>query len=283
MGTKIWNTGRKKRKRIVFGICLAFVIVFSVIAVVAMLNGKAFKTPSSSVNSSGEVSQETSQTKPPAPDSSVESVPPVSSVPPGETDVPASEAVGTEYFHDAVFIGDSRTEGLMLYTNTGDAQFLTHKGLKVDTAFTSEVIREGDEKISVVEALKRHRYKKVYVMLGVNELGWVYESAFIQRYGELVDAIRESQPDAVVYLQSILPVSASKSASDKVYNNPRIETYNRLIRQLAEEKGVYYLQVVDAVQVDGVLPEEATTDGVHLVPAYCKKWLEYLETHTVQP
>ena len=281
MGTIIWNSGRKKRRRILWGICLAFVVVFSVIAVVAMLNGNAFKAPSSSDGASREVSQVVSQTQ--LPDSSVESIPPASSVPPNKTEVPVSEAVGTEYFHDAVFIGDSRTEGLMLYANTGEAQFLTHKGLKVDTAFSSEVIKEGDEKITVIEALKRHRYKKIYVMLGVNELGWVHESAFIQRYGELVDAIRESQPDAVVYLQSILPVSASKSAEDKIYNNPRIETYNRLIRQLAEEKGVYYLQVADAVQVDGVLPEEATTDGVHLVPAYCKKWLEYLETHTVQP
>ena len=32
----------------------------------------------------------------------------------------------------------------------------------------------------------------------------------------------------------------------------------------------------------GKLPEDATADGVHLQPASCKIWLEYLKTHTIE-
>ena len=30
----------------------------------------------------------------------------------------------------------------------------------------------------------------------------------------------------------------------------------------------------------GALPEEASTDGVHLNKEYCLKWLDYLKSHT---
>ena len=34
--------------------------------------------------------------------------------------------------------------------------------------------------------------EKVYVMMGLNELGWAYERVFIQKFGELIDRIRSA-------------------------------------------------------------------------------------------
>ncbi len=52
---------------------------------------------------------------------------------------------------------------------------------------------------------------------------------------------------------------------------------------MAEEKQVYYLNVAEAVADDnGYLPEEASTDGVHLNKEYCAKWLDYLKSHTAE-
>ena len=119
-------------------------------------------------------------------------------------------------------------------------------------------------------------------MLGTNELGWVYDSVFIKRYGELIDTVRASQPGAVLYVQSILPVTRKKSAADENFNNPKINRYNELLEQLAREKGARFLRVCDSVGLDGgALPAEAATDGIHLTPQYCRKWLDYLKTHTV--
>jgi len=151
----------------------------------------------------------------------------------------------------------------------------------VDTFFTKKVVGSGENKMTIPDAMKQQTFKKVYIMLGVNELGWSYEDVFIQKYGELVDEVKKLQPEATVFIQSILPVSKAKSDRDKVYNNMKIDRYNELIQKMAEKKGVVYLNVAEAVGLDsGALPEEASTDGVHLNKEYCLKWMDYLKSHT---
>lgn len=184
------------------------------------------------------------------------------------------------FFEDAAFIGNSRTEGLMLYTGLDNATFYTHKGLKVDTFFTDKIIRSGEKKVTILDAMKGKSFKKIYIMLGLNELGWVYDHVFIKKYGDVIDAVKSAQPNASIYVQSILPVTKKKSNEDKIYNNTKISQYNTLIEKMAKEKGVIYLNVGESVGTDGgALPQEAATDGIHMNKAYCMKWLDYLRTH----
>lgn len=196
--------------------------------------------------------------------------------------VPAGAAVDNSYFDDAVFIGDSRTQGFIIYNGLSNATAYMDKGLKVDTAFTKADIEVNGVKMSAMDALAQNKtFKRVYVMLGVNELGWAYSDIFIEKYGELVDKSKEIKPDAEIYIQSILPVSEKKSSSDKIYNMTKINEYNSLIKKMAEDKKVYYLNVAEAVaDSSGYLPAEASTDGVHLNKEYCGKWLDYLKNHT---
>ena len=64
--------------------------------------------------------------------------------------------------------------------------------------------------------------------------------------------------------------------------NAKITEYNTLLRQLAEEKQVVYLDLASALAgEDGVLPAEGTTDGVHFRREWYQKWYAYLRTHTV--
>lgn len=198
--------------------------------------------------------------------------------------VPAGSAVDNSYFDDAVFIGDSRTQGFIIYNGLSNATAYMDKGLKVDTAFTKADIEVNGVKMSAMDALAQNTaFHKVYVMLGVNELGWAYSDIFIEKYGKLVDKIKEINPNAEIYLQSLLPVSQEKSNSDAVYNMDKINEYNSLIQKMAEEKKVYYLNVAEAVaDSSGYLPAEASTDGVHLNKEYCAKWLDYLKGHTIE-
>lgn len=195
--------------------------------------------------------------------------------------VPISNPVDAAYFDDAVFIGDSRTEGLFLNTGLSNATFLAHMGLMVDTVFTRPLFNVDGEKVSVIDALKAADFSKVYIILGINETGWAYSSVFVQKYGELIDAIREINPEAILYIQAIMPVSQTVSDSHSYIKNAKISTYNQLLQGLAEEKRVYYLDTAGAVAgEDGALPEDAAPDGIHLVRSYCEKWLDYLMGHT---
>lgn len=197
--------------------------------------------------------------------------------------VPESDIVLDDYFNDAVFIGDSRTEGFIISNSLSNAKSLTVKGLMVDTAFTRPAINMNGEKLTVMKALSKIKFKKVYIMLGINELGWAYEEVFIKKYAELIDYVKGLNSEAQIYIQSIIPVSYEKSSSDKIYNNKNINNFNKLILKMTKEKQVYYVNVEECLKDDeGNLPVGASTDGIHLKKEYSEKWYEYLKTHTVQ-
>lgn len=201
-----------------------------------------------------------------------------------DTLVPQSGAVDLDYFDDAVFIGDSRTEGLYINTGLSNATFFAHQGLMVDEVYTKEVVTVDGKKTTVMDALARTSFSKVYIMLGINETGWIYEDIFIEKYGNIIDGIRAINPDAVIYVQSILPVSQEVSETHSYIKNERISTYNQLLQEMAEEKGVYFVNVAEAVTgSDGSLPADLATDGIHLKKAPCETWLTYLREHTVAP
>ena len=197
--------------------------------------------------------------------------------------VPESEPVDDSYFDDAVFIGNSRTEGLKMYSGLTKSTFITEVGLTVDSIFTDYCNISGGYKNLAFSELESREFGKVYIMMGMNELGWVYDDVFKEDYGKIIDRIREINPDAVIYIQSILPVSKWKDSNDSTYTIANVDRLNARLRELAGEKEVHYVDVAEGIMdEEGYLPYEATLDGVHLVPEYCVKWLDYLKTHTAQ-
>lgn len=194
--------------------------------------------------------------------------------------VPESGAVDDAWFADAAFIGDSRTEGLVLYTTLKPGGAFAYRGLNVQSARTDRVIKVDGARYTAVEALERGAFAKVYLSLGVNELGWYNNGRYSKNYADLIDLVRAAQPGAEIYLQTLIPVTAEKSAASYI-NNPTILVYNDIIRTLAEEKQVYLVDVWSAfADEDGALPAEGSVDGVHLTKAYYGRWLDYLKTHT---
>ena len=193
------------------------------------------------------------------------------------------KTVDDDYFKDAIFIGDSRTEGFILNNGlTAKITSYTHKGLTVDTIFTDKVIHKNGKKLTIIEALKETNFSKIYIMLGINETGWIYSDMFINKYAKLIDEIKKINHNCTIYIEAIIPVTEEVSNEHKYIKNSKIEEYNSLIKKMAEEKDVYYLNIQEAIiNKNGTLPEEAATDGVHLNRKYCEKWFEYLKNHTI--
>lgn len=195
--------------------------------------------------------------------------------------VEESQPVEDTYFDDVLFLGDSRTEGFHLYSGLKTGSYLYATGATVESVFTKSV-NTPVGKLPMLDALARMDCGKIYVMLGVNELGWNKVETFTGQYAKVIDRLREDHPDAEVVIQSILPVSARQDAKGTYVNNQRIRTFNEAILALAEEKDCAYVNVAEAVTgEDGCLRPELTSDGVHLNTAGCKIWLDYLRTHPV--
>lgn len=295
---KVVNSGRSRcknrnRKRIIFGVTIIPVVILSVAITVcasAFLESSAKGKNDSNVISEVRSNQVAKISQPPQELPAKEAVKKkkltIDTVEETSYDyskpVPKSDMVDENYFDDAVFIGDSRTEGLLLNTGLANAIEYTHKGLMVDTVFTAPVINMKGDKISVMAALRQTHFAKVYIMLGINETGWPYNDIFIEKYEKVIDKIKSINPDATIYVQEILPVTQTVSANHSYVKNGKIAKFNRLIRKMAEEKKVYYVAAGSAVaDVGGCLPEDAAMDGIHLNKSYCEKWMKYLKTHTV--
>lgn len=199
--------------------------------------------------------------------------------------VPEGEAVEEDYFADACFIGDSRVDGFRLYSGIGQGDFIVHTGLKVFDIYKKEISYQG-EKMKVLDALGLKQYGKVYVCLGVNELGMYNDQGYYDNYAKLVDDIRALQPEAVVYIQLLIPVNTQKCAEKGqpyYVTNEQIGVYNGLLRQLAQEKQVAMVDPAAAiVDETGEPPYEMSGDGVHFNKSGYAAWYEYLRTHTVE-
>ena len=201
--------------------------------------------------------------------------------------VPAGEAAELSWFDDAVFIGASRTDGLRLYSGIQGADFLCYKGVTVFNVMDRErqYIKLDGKKYSFLDALALKQYAKVYISLGINELGYYNDEGFRDEYAAFLDAVREIQPGAQIYIQRLIPVNPEKCKSSKQADwltNERIALYNGIISQLAEDKQVYLLDPGEAmVDGQGEMPYEATVDGLHFKREWYKKWLDYLLAHTV--
>ena len=200
--------------------------------------------------------------------------------------VPQSEAVDNRYFDDAAFVGDSRTDGFMLYSGVGTGKNLTSNGLSIFTLSEKKAFTVEGETYTLLEALALEEYGKVYLSLGVNELGIYKDKSFYSSYSAAIDQIRLVQPGAVIYIQGLIPVNEAQveEHNGNKYNlsNDHLRVYNDLMRQVAEEKQVVYLDLYsEFADENGSLPEGLSRDGVHLTKEPCQRWLEYLKTHTV--
>lgn len=190
------------------------------------------------------------------------------------------------WFSDAVFIGDSRVDGLHLYSGiTAEAAFLDHTGLTVyEVKEGKKVIRRGDQKVSVLDALADGTYGKVYIALGVNELGYFDPEGFAETTGKVVELIREKLPDARIYIQSLIPVNTEKcKANDIPYyiTNEGITGYNEALKTYFADKDVYLLGIPEGlIDENGEMLRDYSADGVHLKKDGYVLWLNYLTEHT---
>ena len=194
------------------------------------------------------------------------------------------EAIDTAWFDDVLFVGDSITEGIKLYDVMSNAAVLSYTGINLNNIFTKEVIDKGlgdGSKETIIDASARYDPGKIYILMGINSI-LLEEEDFISAYGQLVDTLHTQHPDAVIYVQSILPVTAAyEQWSQAVTDNATIDRYNQGLRAMAMEKGVYYLNVAEVFKDStGALYDEASpTDGIHFGPSWYRKWFAYLDTH----
>lgn len=202
----------------------------------------------------------------------------------GDPQVAEGDWLSSDYFNDVIFVGDSITEGIKLYDVMSNVTVLASTGVNLDTLYTKDAITlEDGSKVPILEATKHYDPGKIYLMMGVNSL-LSDEDTFRASYSRVIDTLVEQHPDAILYVQSILPVTADyEQRQNAVADNAKIDRYNEVLKELAAEKKVYYLNVAEVFKdADGCLPNSASPkDGIHFGSSWYRTWFDYLRTHGV--
>lgn len=197
-----------------------------------------------------------------------------------ERPVPPAAPVDKDWFADAVFVGDTRLEGLREVLEPG--LILTHSQVNVRSAQQENCFLLSDgQSVTLAKALSGGGWGKVYLLLGLNEASWMDEGAFYREYAQLIGTLRDLLPGAAIYIQTLIPVTAYRSAAQSP-SNQLLSRRSELLAQVAQAERVYLVDAATALSgADGALSSDLSGDGLQLTAEATGLWGAYLQTHTV--
>lgn len=210
--------------------------------------------------------------------------------------VPEGPTASSSYFNDACFIGHSLVVGMKTYSGLSNPDYmavngisaqrlLTYGGFELSTTHTGEDGSPVPDTGTIRDVLLEKSYGKVYIMLGTNELGpeTSHLNSYYNSMSSLVDIVRQTQPNAQIYLISIPPVSKTISESSVCFNRENVLSFNTKLFQVALEKKVYYLDIFNLfADAEGYMPDTSCmSDGIHLLSPQYGSLLDYLNTHAI--
>ena len=204
--------------------------------------------------------------------------------------LPENGSVDLSYFEDAVFVGDSLTEGLREYSNIENAvakiaTFISAKNQTPKSFLEGVIVFPNNYRPTQngVEAIVSENPGKVYITLGTNALTFMNREQLIYYYDQLLTSLQEQLPDTIFYVCSITPTTVQEASRRPVFSYDAVYAANNEIARMANQKGMHYINLHEVLADEsGYLKQEyAYSDGIHLRPDTYTIWVQYLMTHTV--
>lgn len=279
-------------KKILFTI-LAVVLVVIVVGVAVVIfctsnnKNEADETSDTTQEVTTEPEEETTEetTQPPETTAPETTAPPIieettvadTSAPPAYTGEHKSANFG-----NVLFIGDSRTVGLRDYANLGAADVFAENGLNVFQLFKDVINIPGKGQVTLENLLSAKQYDKIYIMLGINEIGYNLDKV-IEFYGKALDKIQEYQPNTTIYIQANLLIQKSRSDRDPVYNNANMQYLNDHMAAFADGVKRIFIDV-NPLFSDGAgnLSAQYAYDDFHLLGSYYAVWADWIYETTCE-
>lgn len=196
--------------------------------------------------------------------------------------VPEGDIEGFYSFKDSLFVGDyfvSQAENLGFFEYT---QYAYTTGLDMNTMLTKKVMKTETEYLTLSDYVATYNdVEAVYIFISAESISWMDCPTFVKKYTAFVDEIIAAQPEAHIYVQSILPINEEKSAK-RGYSvtNKKIDEINGYIYSIAEERSLWVLDMASTFKnEDGFLAPEMTTNGIRLEKEAYDQWKDFVVTH----
>lgn len=166
-----------------------------------------------------------------------------------------------EYFTincDVVFLGDSLTkEGQ--WSEAFPDNKIANRGVSGDTS--EGIIRR-------IEQILEINPKIVFIMIGINDIGWGAKSAdIIFNYRKILEVLSGNGIEVVI--QSTL-------LSDRRSWNIKVNDLNSQLVELSRDFDCEYIDVNKVLAPSGILTTEFSFDGIHLKPEAYIKWFDLI-------
>ena len=130
-------------------------------------------------------------------------------------------------------------------------------------------------KQTLAQALSGKHYGKIYLMLGINELGTGTAESWAAQYKVLLDEVRELQPDAIIFCRP----SSTRRRKSPTRRSLRIRPSTHATPSSKSSPTTKRSSTSTAIplrRLYGALTPEYSGDGVHVKAAYYPMWRDYL-------
>ena len=140
---------------------------------------------------------------------------------------------------------------------------------------TSKVVAEKgmhlDQTGDLIRTAAELKPEVLFLALGLNDISGTDgdTDAFIEKYKAVLANVREQMPDAVLYINCVLPVSTQKEEEEPVY--AKIPDYNTALKAMCDEEGITFIDNTEIVK-----DEYYEQDGEHMKAEYYPIWAEHM-------
>ena len=197
---------------------------------------------------------------------------------------PVLENPPLEFFDDAAIIGDSISYILFQHEakmgDLGNPLFLARGGTSLNglVLYYKNIYYQGHE-MKIEDAVEKSGVKKVFVMLGQNDLGYRTIEDTMTSWDLLLGRILEKSPDVEVYIQSCL--HEWKELYESNEKNEKINLYNEELIRYCEENGYHYVDIQQyIVDHTGRMASVYSMDlSIHLNETGSKAWMQALNAY----
>ena len=194
---------------------------------------------------------------------------------------PTAETVDASFFDDAVFVGDSVSLKLSYYADSsgrlGKAKFLVQGSYGAANAVSNKLPTSYQgKKMDLESAVAATGAKKLFIMLGMNDIAIYGVSKTIDNWRTMLGRILEKSPDIKIYIQSMTPIYTGGEVGG--LNNKRADEFNQALQAFARENGYTYIDVASYMKDStGGLAEKYCSDQyVHIRTEGAKVWVSVL-------
>ena len=189
-----------------------------------------------------------------------------------------------DYFADTALVGDSISQILFqwetMYDYLGEVLFLVRGGTGLNGVVLNykPVYYKGRE-VRVEDALADAGCKKVFLMLGQNDLRYREIEDCMESWEILLASIREKNPGIEVHIQSVIPEWIHTLGSNA--NNEKIAEFNEKVKVFAAENDCRYVDIASyAVDHTGRMPSTYELDrSIHMNYDGCYAWIQVLKAY----